>query len=1059
MATSSPLGTTSPQESNNPGDEEFDKLIEHNYSPEEKERLKQIADARPPDSEGQTPSSQPSSDNLSASEQSAAGNNSGHIYRPGSPHEFTRMRPSLRGVTGFARTNRGKVFIGGAAASLITLLIVGFFAVLPFKILHIMNNLQSHFFSTSENAMTKETDVLFSNYVKKYVLPGITRCGNTINKDCSSKAVGGTGLVSQLYRGWSNAKLENKLAENYGMEFRYQKSTGHFFLRASGTEGNGVDLGTADSPDGFIKSTKSLDDEIATSKDPQFKRVSRSEVRQAVRDSLSGETKFKQVMYRFKVGRLLEEKYGIKRCIIACTAQDNFADWKNQKKVAAKALVAQRILRPRGEMVGLVIECLTDPNCDPTKIDTSGVCTADENCESNGEDTSAVEKDVQSKLDALAAKDGEESVADIIKLYNDLEEKGFTQFTIEQVLAVILDEDAAQAAGQTADKALPVVGWINLAAQVVGDVNSAPGKIQKLTYITNSSTMVASFAMYRTYADEIKNGHVDASIVGAFTDTLGPNSKSTMGGTAEAEQTPLYSKLIGNGKYAGASNYKCNDGKLVAAGQGTCSELQLNNTSQLTAALQNIKSGIPFFGEIAGLASLWNSTLGKVISIIGNLINYIIPQLAETVGAVISKVAGPLIQAVANFIIPPIVSDNMSGGRTFDVVAGGADVSANDYAHNGLGGQELSGAQQAAILNQQQELDQPAHTSLYARLFDTSSDNSLITKVAMATPLSFAGAKSSIAALFSNPLAGFSGLFPSGLAHAAAGADPFGITQYGYPLSDPSFSADPETFWDRNCSTDGTTMDPNLPLNKNYRSNITINPDTQMPENTSTDPCYLIQAAVGSDGGLFDSGLLTQDDLAASGTPPTETGSQTGGGNLPTGTSEQLAQQLLPFISQGKIFCGPAAGGSGSANCSDIQNTAKGQPLGGNCQVKALTPHLLGLILGLVRDKGWRLGISAICSDHHLESDGPYGGHSYGSVADFSVQNRSAGLAAATDEQFVNDVAGLLSSTGGSFGQVATGGSVDIGGGGCHLVYNSQKNPKFTLFEDGCTHQHVRAAP
>lgn len=189
---------------------------------------------------------------------------------------------------------------------------------------------------------------------------------------------------------------------------------------------------------------------------------------------------------------------------------------------------------------------------------------------------------------------------------------------------------------------------------------------------------------------------------------------------------------------------------------------------------------------------------------------------------------------------------------------------------------------------------------------------------------------------------------------------------------------------------------------------------------------------------------------SASNTTSGSDGSTTTGpaGSLPSGTSQQLAQQLLPYISSGKIVCGSAVGGSGPSNCADIQNTAVGQPLGGSCQVGALTPHLLGLILGLVRDDGWTLGISAMCSDHHAEGDGPYAGHSYGSVADFSVQNGASGAAAAADEKFVDDAAALLSTSGGSFGQIQ-----------CHPPYAALSSSNFTTFDDTCNHQHIRAAP
>ncbi len=187
---------------------------------------------------------------------------------------------------------------------------------------------------------------------------------------------------------------------------------------------------------------------------------------------------------------------------------------------------------------------------------------------------------------------------------------------------------------------------------------------------------------------------------------------------------------------------------------------------------------------------------------------------------------------------------------------------------------------------------------------------------------------------------------------------------------------------------------------------------------------------------------VSATETVADTTPPASAGS------LPTGSSQSLAQQLLPFISSGKIVCGSAAGGSGPADCQDIQNTAKGIPIGGNCGVGALTPHLLGLILGLVQTDGWTLGISAICSNHSSEGCDAYSGHTCGQSADFSIQNGATGAEAASDEKFVNDAAALLSTTGGSFGQIE-----------CHPTYPVLNNSKFTTFNDTCTHQHIRAAP
>ena len=50
----------------------------------------------------------------------------------------------------------------------------------------------------------------------------------------------------------------------------------------------------------------------------------------------------KMLLMRFKVGRLLEEKYGIKRCIVFCGIRDAFADAKSNAKYAFKVIPARK---------------------------------------------------------------------------------------------------------------------------------------------------------------------------------------------------------------------------------------------------------------------------------------------------------------------------------------------------------------------------------------------------------------------------------------------------------------------------------------------------------------------------------------------------------------------------------------------------------------------------------------------------------------------------------------------------------------------------------------------
>lgn len=430
-------------------------------------------------------------------------------------------------------------------------------------------------------------------------------------------------------------------------------------------------------------------------------------------------------------------------------------------------------------------------------------------------------------------------------------------------------------------------------------------------------------------------------------------------------------------------------------------------------------------------------------------------------------------------VVPPVLSGPLGG----NLAAYGARAAGN-LASIASGGIALTGTAASTVSYQQEQQDQQQFRSesFFARTFNMYDYRSLAGKVAQAFSPSITNNVATMTGRFAAiPSNLFSTIFSPFMPHTqAANSYDWGFPQYGIPsdlLDDPSV-ANPydnaaavgkildkgdSTAQDliqraQNCfgvtvsnSSDGWDVVPHNDVNPDDSSYTGANCDQYKGDpnwakmimfvtdtiTMKADACYQ-----GDDQSCSDLG--PQNGSSASSAPS----SPSTPGSLPTGSSKDLASQLLPFISSGQLFCGPSAGGLGPSNCADIQNTAKGTPLGGNCAVDSLTPHLLGLILGLVRDDHWKLGISAMCSDHHPEGDGPYAGHSYGSVADFSVQNTSTGAAAAADEKFVNDAAALLTQTGGSFGQI-----------GCHPTYPALQNGTFTTFDDTCNHQHIRAAP
>ena len=449
-----------------------------------------------------------------------------------------------------------------------------------------------------------------------------------------------------------------------------------------------------------------------------------------------------------------------------------------------------------------------------------------------GEPESSTETDMSQSLRTLAAESGIATDADLLQLeemVQNMNDQGFQSWLITYVLTEIgVDQGVAEGATD----AIPVVGWINISATIVGYANKLP-KLEKLRYIVNGAAAVSIFMMYRTYADEMHTGHLTSTEYGSMIGSLGQGDSSNtkdpeVGGTASAEGTPLYQNLIENQTTTQSDpHYLCNNGKPVPTGKLICPEESLagkNSYLQIFGDILNVGGGI-----IPKLAQAWNSSVGWLLNIFGNAINDVLGSLfkagesallsscktstpsnsaiCQAYGAA-TKGMADLEQAVIGMVIPNPFSSNMSGGRTFDMMAAGADVSGNDYAHNGLGGKVLTPSQVADITNQQDQQAKQDLTrqSLFAQIFNTSSPYSLISKLAMETPISVRAAENSVASFLSNPFAPLIHNFSSILtgkvdASVPAQSDPFGVAQYGYTQSDIDQIGDSQTYWNQHCNS------------------------------------------------------------------------------------------------------------------------------------------------------------------------------------------------------------------------------------------------------------------
>jgi len=837
---------------------------------------KEAAQAIPSEQTGSNDKSV-SREDLASAEASGDDQTLGAGYNPNDSKRGLRARSWLR-------RNRRPVLIGGGVAGGLAGSLVGILFILaPLKIEHIVTNLQNHFMATSESAIQTQTQKMFTEYVEKHVIPGYNgKCKTTIDSRCSALSPVGNNPVSNMYKSWSQAKLENKLATDYNIEFKKNTANNRWYLKAPGTDVNGDDIGV----DGSKLSG-------------EFQRADRSTMRSAFSNAMENETKWKKMYYHFKVGRLLDEKYGIKRCIMFCGIKDQLADHVDAQKNAAKIYFTQRVIQPRNESLGIVLECLIN-GCNPEDTQpvdsTSG--TGELNNEPENPDTDSA---IRTKLVSLASTYGivdESSIDQMLKDYKDISDKGLDRYVLDKIMTKL---GLAEFSQNVAD-AVPVIGWVNFAANLITHLHNAGPALKKLTYLTNATAAVSMYMMYRSYADEIHTGHVNATEAGSMTESLNPDP-SNPNNTGDVTSAPLYkavidkqsadlgtvfapSSLLGTKAFAASTTsntgYTCKNGAAVPQGKLVCPEEKFGQGSGALSAISGFFD-LPGISVITAVASAISHVTGVLSSVLGTIISHV-PGVGSLQSLVSDKLQ-PLFKFVIQQLIPNPFSDT-SAPRNFDMMAGGVDVVNHDSCES-IGCKTVSAQAYNDIVNQQEQQRQQqfVSSSLFARMFNTGSPDSLISRVALSMPTNIQGLAGSFVGSLRSPFTtlshGFSSIFSTraSAADSSLSEDPFGVTQTAFPANE--IPDDPESAWTRDHCDDTSQNGPVYQWQKAAAG--TADDINGMPVHQTTEPCLLMQATVGSAGGFFDSSLLSADDLATGDGSPTVP-SSTAGTSIDTGT-------------------------------------------------------------------------------------------------------------------------------------------------------------------------------
>lgn len=761
---------------------------------------------------------------------------------------------------------------GGIAGIGIVTAVISFFALLPLKLVHIVENLQGHFFSASDSALNNYTDSIFSNYVKRHLIPGMRGTCTAAKVDAQCIATDSTSPIDRLYRGWKDNKIETKLATDYGLVFEKNGTNGSISIRLPG-EGLPLSL------DGFENQDKNLFDFIKE-KNPDKTKLTTNEVRQKIRDALQGETKLKQTIYRIRFDRYMKRKYGVKLCVAKCETRDGLTDKWTNGKLAFKATLVNRVVIPHSEFAGIILNCIIGAsNCEPST-----------SVNADGRGNSAEEQQINSKVDDLFRKLGIQTTKDAEKAASEIADQGFQKWAVAKLLTQMGISNAEDIVSDTADG----IGWVSKIVSILTVMQKAGPVIKRLSYVSSSVAMVQLWMTYRSHVDEIKGGNVSPEVVGSFTQAMdgihlndAGSAYAPNGGVQNAENSPLYKYLIDDSSTTNApltlksffnqtayaqstnqhnSNYTCDNNQPIPSGQLVCPEEKVSQDNPFTGLSDFFSSGVVGFATDL-ILTLWNGTVGAILKGIQNASGAAFDFALNAPGArdavdklitPLTKLVTPIMESLLEFVVPSPISTDMSGARDFNMVAGGADVAGNDYSHYSLGGKQLTPQQSADILNQQTQDQQTqfAMKPFTQRMFDKNDSKSLVSQVAMAIPLNMGDSiHSFFADLVSNPFSKIAGTFGSlfnvGRVHAqvAAMADPFGVTQFGYPVNDPVLTQDPTAYTDQQCT------DMNTAWLANEKPN-----DSGQFTNDQTNPCLLQKAAVEGLGALIDSSLVDPAD-------------------------------------------------------------------------------------------------------------------------------------------------------------------------------------------------------
>jgi len=747
--------------------------------------------------------------------------------------------------------------VGGVAGGLIGIMVAVIIFLLPHHLQSLVNLANARAFASPQGAMREMGKVYQSYYIKNVVAASISnRCPTTRRTSaCAFAFHNPTNPVWVMWDKWHQGNIENKWAAKGLIIGR--DSAGKIYMTIPGKTSQ-TDISAVLSGEKTIFDMPGM-----TEHDAQI----------AMRDTLRQTTFWHRTYLRWQL-RPVMAKYGIRRCITFCASGVNTLvgrgrEFIRDRTVKAKLYLISRVIAPHSASMGLALQCIVTSGCDPTKkADNGGI---------NGAERNQYEIENDAALERFAAKYGTESLDELLNQANDVLKKGYARYLAEQLVSFMVgklggDQAAKEASKQITSKAVPIIGWAVLAAQVIDFVSHANPKQKALQFMLTVQAGVAMYALYQSAADETRSGNMDTETLQGLSLLLSDEVADTNGNHSNAEDTPYYQRVINgdfptsletslsNKAYAAESfssttRMRCNDNKPPPVDPGVCKEEDPDATSAFGEVLGDVSQAIP--APVAQLASMVSGGVDKlsgwVFGPITEVAQHIpgVQQIASNIGDWVSYATGPLMEFFQSKILLSPLAVFMSGGRTGTLVFMGAVQSASEFSQHMLGGRVLSLDELYSVTQSElsEQKDEFASLPLKDRLFSTDTPYSLASRAALSiNPRVGSSLRDNFAGMLANPFgklaSGVTGMFSSRQTFAGNRQQLYpGIEMSGYMPEDLKGLGDPADYWDKNCA-DGTKTTA-------WNNSVVPNPNTFTPENHTVNLCLLIQSSTGAYGAMY----------------------------------------------------------------------------------------------------------------------------------------------------------------------------------------------------------------